>query len=81
MLSAYPVDYVNRTFAPSYSIWGATVGYADPKGKWRAFLQGQNLGDKKYISSASQTFSATAASAIYTPGLGRNITAAITYAF
>ena len=81
VLRPYPVDYVNRTYAPSYTIWGATIGYASAKGKWRAFVQGQNLADKKYISSASQTFSATAASAIYTPGVGRNVTAVLTYAF
>ncbi len=81
VLTSYPVDYVNKTFAPSYAIWGATIGYADPKGKWRVFLQGQNLGDKTYASSASATFQAVATSAIYTPGVGRTITAGLTYAF
>jgi iron complex outermembrane receptor protein len=81
VLRPYPVDYVNRAFAPSYAIWGATVGWADAKGKWRAFVQGDNLGDKKYISSASQVFQAVSASAIYTPGTGRTVTGVITYAF
>lgn len=81
VLRPYAVDYVNKTYAPSYSLWGLTVCYQPPKAKWRVFVQGQNLADKKYISSASQTFQATAASAIYTPGVGRSVTGVITYAF
>ncbi len=81
VLRPYPVDYVNQAFAPSYAIWGLTVGYAPPKAKWRVFLQGENLGDKRYISSASQTFQATPTSAIYTPGVGRTVTGVLTYAF
>jgi iron complex outermembrane receptor protein len=81
VLSPYPVDYVNKTFAPVYAIWGLAVGYKPPKAKWRVFVQGENLSGAKYISSASQTFQATPASAIYTPGVGRTVTGGLTYAF
>ena len=81
VLAPYPVDYVNKTFAPVYATWGLTLGYKPPNAKWRAFVQGVNLSDVKYISSASQTFQAAAASAIYTPGVGRTVTGVVTYAF
>ena len=81
VLARYPVDYVNRTYAPSYALFGATAGYAAPGGKWRVFGQVVNLADKLYASSVSQVFSATAGSAIYIPGVGRSVTAGASFAF
>lgn len=77
----YPVDYANRAFAPSYALLGATIGYTAPKARWRIFVEGQNLTDKKYVSFTSTTGLATASSAVYTPGAGRLITGGATYSF
>jgi iron complex outermembrane receptor protein len=81
VLNHYPVDYANSQFAPAYTLLGATVGYASPDKKWRVFVQGQNLTDRKYASFTSATGLASATSAVYTPGEGRVITAGLSHAF
>jgi iron complex outermembrane receptor protein len=81
VLTDYPIDYVNERFAPSYALLGLTVGYAPPNGRWRVFAQGQNLTDERYAAFTSATFRATAASAAYTPGVGRTVSAGVSYAF
>jgi len=81
VLKAYPIDYVNQQFAPSYALVGLTLGFSPPGGKWRVFVQGQNLTDERYASFTSATFRANAASAAYTPGVGRTVSAGVSYAF
>jgi iron complex outermembrane receptor protein len=79
--SPYPVDYFNKTFAPSYTLVGANIGYAPPGQKWRVFVDGENLGGTKYASFSSATGLATASSAVFTAGEGRSITGGLSYAF
>jgi iron complex outermembrane receptor protein len=80
-LVRYPVDYFNKTFAPSYTLVGANIGYAPTGQKWRIFIDAENIGNTKYASFSSATGLATASSAVFTAGEGRSITGGLTYAF
>jgi len=68
---AYVVDNRNQVKTEAYVLWGAKVGFDGER--WSATLEGRNLTDEKYISSASVATSATAASALFEPGDGRAI--------
>lgn len=74
---AYFVDNRNQVKTESYLLWGAKIGFDGQK--WAATLEGRNLGDVKYISSASIATSATAASALFEPGDGRAVYGSIRY--
>jgi len=84
--SRYAADFANTIYAPSYTIWGAKVGYAKP-GKsniWRVFLEGRNLSDKKYVATVTPTWNAAGNynnSAVFAPGVGRNVTLGLEYDF
>jgi iron complex outermembrane receptor protein len=80
-LAPYPVDYFNKTYAPSYTLVGANVGYAPPGKKWRIFVDAENLGDVHYASFSSATGLATASSAVFTAGEGRSVTGGLAFAF
>jgi iron complex outermembrane recepter protein len=71
---AYYVDNANTASAKteSYALLGAKVG-VDLTEKVGLYIDGRNLLDKKYISSASTAATATAASALYEPGTGRTV--------
>ncbi|EDV5273607.1 hypothetical protein ABP43_002814 [Salmonella enterica subsp. enterica serovar Mbandaka] len=44
---------------------------------WSAYLEGRNLLDKRYISSTIVAGTATAASALFNPGIGRSVHAGV----
>ena len=49
---SYFVDSANTLKTEAYALWGLKAGYDD--GKWfSAYIEGRNLGDSKYIASAS----------------------------
>lgn len=50
------LDYANSLAAPSYTIFGAKVGYEQPGGKWSLFLDLRNLTDKAYASAISPQY-------------------------
>lgn len=56
--SAYPVDYANSFKTKSYTIFGASVGYAPEDGDWSAFIDFRNIGDKGYVAAISPVFNA-----------------------
>lgn len=68
--SSYNGDYNNdRSFeVDGFTTWGATLGYQDPKGKWNAYVNFNNITDETYIVSTRPTVS-TAANA----GLGQTV--------
>lgn len=55
-MSGYFVDYANTLRAPSVTIWGAKLGYADPDGRYRAYLDFRNIGDKRYPAAANTAY-------------------------
>jgi iron complex outermembrane recepter protein len=77
--SSTPVDMVNSTEAPGYAIFGFRFGQQLGKGlSW--FIEGRNLGDKKYAATTSvvRDFNAPGTDqAVYLPGDGRSVYAGL----
>lgn len=49
--SRVAIDYANSTHAPSYSLWGASLGYQTPNERWNLWLEARNLTDQRYAST------------------------------
>ncbi|MCE6985020.1 TonB-dependent receptor, partial [Pseudomonas frederiksbergensis] len=41
--SSTAVDYANSFYAPSYTLWGARLGYDAPNKTWQVYLDLKNL--------------------------------------
>jgi iron complex outermembrane receptor protein len=52
------VDYANSFYAPSYTIFGANVGYETPKKDWKVSLDLKNLANKKYVTAVQPLYDA-----------------------
>lgn len=52
------VDYANTFYAPSYTIFGANVGYETPKKDWKVSLDLKNLANKKYVTAVQPIYNA-----------------------
>lgn len=50
------VDYANSFYAPSYTVWGAKLGYEHPTQRWQVFLDLKNLTDKDYVTAISPLY-------------------------
>lgn len=67
--SSYYVDYANTLGAPSYTVWGAKLGYEPPSKRWNLFLDLRNLTDEKYATAANTAYDLKGAdSANFYPG-------------
>ena len=51
-------DYANSLYAPSYTIWGANLGYEAPKGNWKVSLDLKNLANKAYVTAITPVYNA-----------------------
>ena len=70
---AFFVDSANVVKTSSYALLGAKLGF-DNGGTWTAYVEGRNLTDETYISSASiATLANPATSALFEPGTGRAV--------
>jgi iron complex outermembrane receptor protein len=66
---SYFVDSANTLKTEAYALWGLKAGYDD--GKWfSAYVEGRNLGNTKYIASASIIDRANPALPLFEPGTG-----------
>ena len=76
-----PTDHANTagTQQESYALLGLKVEWRD--GPWALYLQADNVTDRRYASSYAIRNQATAAQPGYLPGLGRSLTAGLTYKF
>ena len=80
--SSYWVDYKNTWAAPSYTIFGAKIGYAPPKGKWELNLDFKNLTNEHYVTAASPTFNAKGIDGAYfQPGDGFSVFGSFSYKY
>lgn len=52
------VDYANSFYAPSYTIFGANVGYETPSKDWKVSLDLKNLANKKYVTAVQPLYDA-----------------------
>ena len=76
-----PTDHANTPGAEQdgYALLGIKLEWA--QGPWAAYLQADNLTDRRYASSYAIRNQATAAQPGYLPGVGRSLTAGVTYKF
>lgn len=78
----YNVDFAETLYADSYTIWGLKAGQHVNE-HWSWFLEGRNLGDKKYAASTDvlKQANATGTDAAYLPGDGRSVYAGFTWRY
>lgn len=69
---AYYADNQNTFETDAYAIWGAKIGYEGDR--FTAYLEGRNLADETYISSASISGNLNGLDAnVFEPGTGRAV--------
>lgn len=76
-----PVDHANTLgYAQKrYALLGLRAEYRD--GPWTAYVQGENLTDKRYASSIVVTDRVTPTQMLLFPGSGRSVSAGLSYTF
>lgn len=55
-VSRAAVDYANSFYAPSYTLFGARLGYEAPDDRWSVYLDLKNLTDEKYATAISPLY-------------------------
>ena len=75
---AFYVDSANTLATEAYALWGAKLGFDDGE-PVTAYIEGRNLADEAYISSASIATKADATSTLFEPGGGRAVYAGVQY--
>jgi iron complex outermembrane recepter protein len=75
---AYFVDNANTMKTEAYALLGLKMGF-DNGGPISAYIEGRNLTNKAYISSASIINQAMATSPLFEPGNGRAVFAGMKY--
>ncbi|MBR1269643.1 TonB-dependent receptor [Bradyrhizobium sp. AUGA SZCCT0222] len=75
---SYFVDNANTLKTEPYALVGLKAGF-DNGGPVSAYIEGRNLANKAYISSASIINQATATSPLFEPGNGRAVYAGMKY--
>ncbi|WP_133749415.1 TonB-dependent receptor [Pseudomonas sp. LP_7_YM] len=80
--SSYYVDFANSLGAPSYTLWGAKVGYEAPNRKWEVFVDARNLTNQRYATASNTAYDAKGEdSANFYPGDPINVTTGVSYRF
>lgn len=69
---SYFIDSANTLKTEPYAIWGIKAGYDDGS-RFSAYVEGRNLGNRKYIASASIIDRATSAMPLFEPGAGLSV--------
>jgi iron complex outermembrane recepter protein len=81
-LAEFPVDFGNTIYNPTYTLWGAKIGYSAPKSGLEIFVEARNLLDAKYSAVVSPIYNAAGAdSAVYSPGEGRVVNGGIAWRY
>lgn len=75
-----PTDHSNQIYYSGYTTWGASVNYQISHNAY-VFLQGDNLTDKRYVSSTSIPARASSSRAYYFPGNGRSVVVGVNATF
>lgn len=72
------VDYANSVRADSHLIFGSRVGYDAPGGRWQAWAEMRNLGDRHYAATVTPGYNDAGKDvARSTPGEGRGVYAGV----
>lgn len=80
--SSFYVDFANTLSAPSYTLFGAKVGYQAPSKQWEVFLDARNLTNKRYATATNTAYDAKGQdSANFYPGDAFNVTTGVAFRF
>ena len=70
------MDSANTLTSEPYLLWGVRAAYDDQRNfSW--YIEGRNLGNKTYISSASIIDRATPLTRLFNPGIGQGVFAGV----
>lgn len=78
---AFYVDNANTLKTDAYAVFGLRAGLDLAEGRLSLFAEARNLGDRRYIASASVTPRALPSQALFEPGFGRSVFAGLQYRF
>ncbi|MGY2293256.1 TonB-dependent receptor family protein [Pseudomonas sp. SDO528_S397] len=80
--SSFYVDFANTLSAPSYTLFGAKVGYQAPSKQWEVFVDARNLTNKRYATATNTAYDAKGQdSANFYPGDAFNVTTGVAFRF
>ncbi|PTT59189.1 TonB-dependent receptor [Stenotrophomonas sp. HMWF003] len=80
--SAMFVDYANSVRADSHAIVGSRVGFDAPSGRWQAWAEMRNIGDRHYAATVTPGYNDAGKDvARSTPGEGRGLYAGLRWRF
>lgn len=80
--SAMFVDYANSVRADSHAIVGSRVGFDAPSGRWQAWAEMRNIGDRHYAATVTPGYNDAGKDvARSTPGVGRGVYAGLRWRF
>ena len=76
--SRMAVDYANSYWADSRIVFGSRIGYDAPNGRWQAWAEVRNLGDRRYAATVTPGYDDGGRDlARSTPGEGRSVYAGL----
>ncbi|MFT4247221.1 MAG: TonB-dependent receptor [Pseudomonas sp.] len=78
--SPISIDYADSKRTPGYAIYGASLGFEAPSGRWSAWLDLRNLTGKRYVAIVAPGYDdAGSDQARVTPGEGRALYAGFSW--
>ncbi len=81
-VSRTAADYANTLYAPSYTLFGATLGYEAPSKNWKVYLDLKNITDKDYVATVSPIYNAKGKdAAVFYPGDGMGVYTGVEFRF
>lgn len=81
-VSSYYVDFANSLSAPSYTLFGAKLGYEAPSKQWNVFVDLRNLTNQRYATAANTAYDAKGQdSANFYVGDPFNVTTGVAFHF
>lgn len=76
------MDYANSYWADSHFIFGSRIGYDAPGGRWQAWAEMRNLGNRRYAATVTPGYDDAGKDvARSTPGEGRGLYAGVRWRF
>jgi iron complex outermembrane receptor protein len=76
------VDYANSVSADSHAIVGSRIGFDAPSGRWQAWAELRNIGDRHYAATVTPGYNDAGKDvARSTPGEGRGVYAGLRWRF
>lgn len=76
--NSYFADNANSLTVDRHALFNVKAGY-DAGNRWSAYVEGRNLTGKRYVSTVATAGTASAASQIFNPGLGRAVFGGLQY--